>query len=324
MKTKHKFLDSLLNNWITKLICIGAAVILFVVHRATLLEKKSFVIPLEVQSNGSVMPVSTIDKSITVTVRAYSEIISLIHASDIRAAVSLDALSKSGEFVVPVNLEVDDSLLSYNPLEIRAKPEYMKIKVEKKDVKYVSIEPSLVGDPEYGYEVSEIIVDPTHVEVIGPESILKEIDKVYTEPVYISDLNKKVTVEVNYKELNKMINVSNKGPYKVTIDFSAKDTEKILSGIQINFENLPEDLYIEDAEHLYDLNITGNIPDMNKLVIPNNIINVDCSSITGEGEYELPVLYELPSHLKLKNIPFETIKIKVLKKDLEAESQEQQ
>ncbi|MBR5647282.1 MAG: hypothetical protein IKX23_11635 [Treponema sp.] len=323
MKTKHKFLDSLLNNWIAKLVCIGAAVILFVVHRATLLEKKSFVIPLEVQTNGAVMPVSNIDKSITVTVRAYSEIISMIHASDIHAQLNLDALAKSGDFVVPVNLEVEDSLLSYNPLEIRAKPEYLKIKVEKKDVKYVSIEPSLVGEPEYGYEVSEIITDPTHVEVIGPESILKEIDKIYTEPVYISDLNKKVTSEVNYKEMNKMIMVTNKGPYKVTVDFSAKGTEKILTGIQINFQNLSEELYIEDSEHLYDLNITGNVPDLEKLVIPNNIINVDCSSITEEGEYELPVIYDLPSHIKLKEIPFETIKIKVLKKSEEGDNQEE-
>ncbi len=315
LKTNNKFLESILHNWVAKLVCIIGAVILFVGYRVTLLEKKSFVIPLEVQANGNVMPVSKIKSTITVTVRAYGEIITTVHSSDIKASVDLSHLAKSGEYTVPINLEVNQDFLSYDPFEIRANPEYIKVKVEKNDLKYIQIEPTLIGEPAHGYEVIETIVDPTHAEVVGPQSLLEQVDLIYTEPIDITDLKSKISSEVSYKEFNKMINVVDKGPYKVSIVVAPKEAEKTFENLPLFIKNLNTELKAAENSFAYTLVLTGTVNGLEQFELKPDFIYVDCSAIEEEGTYELPVSYMLPSNIKIKEIPVETVQIQFVKND---------
>ena len=57
------------------------------------------------------MPVGNYPKNVTVIVRANTEEITSVHASQIRAYVNIDHITKGGEYTVPVNVSASQAVL---------------------------------------------------------------------------------------------------------------------------------------------------------------------------------------------------------------------
>ena len=66
----RQLIEKILNKWPAKIICFLLAIFLYVFHQVSLVEKKSFVVPLRVTENGMVSHVSQIPSSVSVVVRA--------------------------------------------------------------------------------------------------------------------------------------------------------------------------------------------------------------------------------------------------------------
>ena len=118
MNTK-RLTDKLFDKWPAKIICFIIAVFLYFFHQASLVETKTFVLPLEVIENGMVMHLGNIPKSVSVVVRADDNDIKSILPSDMTATVSLDSITEKGTYNLPVNILLSENLMEMDSLEVK-------------------------------------------------------------------------------------------------------------------------------------------------------------------------------------------------------------
>ncbi len=320
----NQFFNKILNKWPVKVCCLIIAICLYLFHQASLTDKRSFVLPVQLEEEGGVIHIGDYTNNVTVTVRANTEQISSVHSSQLNAYVSLDGIAKSGEYTLPVRVKVADEIRVFDPFEIKVKPEYIKIRVENKDLKSIPIEPVVNGTPEHGYELTSVIVNPQFVEVTGPESIIKSTQKVYTEIVDITDTAKKESFTVNLRPLNKILTITKNTPVEVTCIIEPMQMEREFENYEVNVTGLNEKFYLEEGTPVINFTLSGTVPVLENYTPTQRFAVVDLRGINEEGEYEIPVSYSVPSYLTLQDGADESVHVKIveLKNEIQSEAVE--
>lgn len=308
----NRLVDKLLHNWYIKIICFVLAVFLYIFHQTSMVDKRSFVLPLDIEENGSYMIVGQVPKKVTIVVRASTEDITAVHPSQIQASINLDNIITPGDYTLPIFIKVDEELMNFDPFEIKVKPETIKIKAERKDIKYIQVEPSIVGEPDYGYEITDVLVSPSYVEVEGPESVLKNIQTIKTDIVDITNATKNLSLKASYREINKVINVLDEGPYDVSVIIEPIRMERDFTGIEIMPLNLNETLEIKDKAGEITFKLSGALNQLEKFNRLTNIATVDCSAIKQPGTYELPVKLNIPGYFRIEETSLNIITVEVI------------
>jgi len=318
-----QLIEKLLKNWPIKIFCFIVAILLYIFHQSSLYSKRSFVLPVNVIQNGIVMPVDDYSKTVTVTVRANTEQITSIHPNQIQASINLDNIIKNGEYLVPVNISVDDEIEGFDPLEIKVKPEAVNIKVEKKAVKFLKVSPSIVGEIAHGYKISDIIVKPAFVEAFGPETLLSEVNDIITKQVDITNINSSQDFEVEAYSLNNILKLGYEGPYTISVKIEAQMMEKTFANYKIQATNIPEDLNLITDLPYANLKLSGRVNQLEKFNLNAYSVQVDLSSIKEEGQYELPVRYVYPSYFTLVEKSISSVTVSLEKKIPEVPEEEE-
>lgn len=309
--------DKLLFNWPIKLICLIVAIFLYIFHQTSLVERKNFVVPLQVIENGQVMCVDSVPASVTLSVRALSEDISDIHINDFTAVLDLSFISETGEYEIPIKISISDALKKFESFEIKIRPSSsIKVRVEEKIVKFIPLEASISGEPASGYFVESLSLEPSSVSVVGPASIVEKIEKLYTDKVLVSNAKTNFSTEVNYFPINKKIIVSDAGPYKATVVVSPMPMTKTYEKIAISALNLSQNLELISNIPEGTLVVDGTVPFLENYNLPKNAMQFDLSKISEPGEYELPVNVAISSNLSVKSFSPKTVAIKIVEKQL--------
>jgi len=318
MKANQLF-NKILDKWPVKVICLIIAICLYLFHQASLTEKRSFVIPLQLVEEGAVIHTGDYLSNVTVVVKANTEEISSVHSNQLNAYVNLNGIAKKGEYTLPVHVNVADELLAFDPFEVKVKPEYIKIKVENKDLKFIPLEASIVGEPAHGYEITSIKVEPSHLEVTGPDSIIENTKEIYTEKIDVSELTKKESFEVNYLPVNKLLSVKEEGPFEVTVTIEPAAMERTIDNIIVNIRGLKPEFYLQDDLLPLSVTLQGTVPVLENYVPGIRFVSLDLESITEAGEYDLPLSFNVPSYLTLKEASAESVHLVILEAETEIE-----
>ena len=311
MKANQLF-NKILDKWPVKVCCLILAICVYLFHQASLTEKRSFVIPLQIVEEGAVMHTGDYVSNVTVTIRANTEQISSVHTNELQAYINLNNIAKNGEYSVPVMVNVSDEIKAFDPFEIKVKPEYVKIKVESKDLKYITLEPSIVGEPAHGYEITSVKVNPAQLEVTGPESIIENTQRIYTDKIDVTDLTQKETFNVNYKTINKLLSVAEEGPFEVTVTVEPGRMERTIDDIEVTILSLNEKFYLKDDVEPVSVTLEGTIPVLENYEPTRRFVSLDLHSVTEPGEYDLPLVYNVPSYLNLVEAEQQNVHIEVL------------
>lgn len=315
----NQFFEKILYNWPVKVCCLIIAIALYLFHQASLTEKRSFVIPLNVIEEGAVQHVGDFTSTVTVVIRANTEQISSVHSNQINAYVNLNNISKNGEYSFPVKIKVADEIMAFDPFEIRVKPENIKIKVETKDLKFIPLEASIVGEPEHGYEITEVEIDPAFVEVTGPASVIENTQKIYLDRIDVTGLTRNETYEVEYKSINRLLSIKEKGPFKVSLSIDPKDMERIIEDIPVTLLSLDEKFYLKDDIISVWVKVQGTMPLLENYIPGRRFVTLDLSSVSQAGEYDLPLVYNIPDYFTLIETSDQTVHITVLEHSNEEE-----
>ncbi len=131
---------------------------------------------------------------IDVTVRAPLRLLSQISSSNVTAKLNLERGNTYQE-EYPLN----NSMVTVPPGAevVRISPNKVTIKLERTKQQLMDVVPSLIGKLREGYRIEKIDVNPSRVEVKGPESQIKAKDKVRTSPVDISNLTQTAELEAD-------------------------------------------------------------------------------------------------------------------------------
>ena len=318
MNTKH-LLNKVLDKWPAKVVCLIIAIFLYFFHQASVIESKTIVVPLQIIEDGLVMHVGNAPKSVSVVIRAGEETIKSVLPSDISASVCLDNITQKGTYKLPVKITLSDSLLEYDPFEVKIKDDYVFIDVDRKAIKYVPLTPSVVGEVAHGYEIDTIVMSPSTIEITGPESVLNATEQIYTTRVNVSNAETNFSTETSYQQLNKLLTIVDEGPFKAEVSVKPKTMEKDFNSIKV--EVLYLDSSLELAEPLPDVSIklSGSMPVLENYILSRHAVQLNLYDIKTVGTYEIPVKYNIPANLQLLEKSDEVITVNIVRKPGEEE-----
>ncbi len=114
------------------------------------------------------------------------------------AAVVVDVNNVRESFVRNVSVNVFDSQgnvvhgVSISPAAVTVNIEVVQAQADKQ----VTINPSLAGEPAAGYQIAEVILEPTRVLITGPQETVEATDAVATEVIDISGAREDIVISV--------------------------------------------------------------------------------------------------------------------------------
>ena len=313
MNIKH-LLDKILDKWPAKVVCLIIAVFLYFFHQASLIDSKTLVVPLHIIEDGIVMHVGNAPKSVSVIVRAGEETIKSLLPTDLTASVCLDNLTTKGIYKLPVKITIADSLMEYDPFEIKMKDDTVTIEVDRKAIKYVPLVPSVIGEVANGYEIDTISMNPSTIEITGPESIVNATEQIFTTRLNVSNAETNFSTETSYQQLNKLLTVVDEGPFKAEVTVKPKIIEKEFNSIKIEVLYLDTSFELAEPLPLVSIKLSGAMPVLENYILSKHAVQLNLYDIKEEGTYELPLKYLLPANLQLIEKSDDEVTITVVRK----------
>ena len=320
----NRLVEKILNKWPAKVICFFIAIFLYVFHQVSLVDKKTFVVPMTVRQNGMVCVNSQLPSSVAVSVKSSSENLTSLLASDIHACLNLDNYTETGLFDIPVELNLSDKFLAFDPFEVKVVPEFFSVKIELKKAKYVKIQPSIVGEVAHGYEISNVEVNPSYAEVIGAESVIDRLEYIETSRVLVSNANRDFSSEAEYLSVNKLIDVVDKGPYKVTISVKPSEVEKVFDNVAVLPVHLNKKFTLVNEIPSVSFKLKGALLNLEKYSPAINAVSVDLQGITAAGLYDLPLTFNIPSTFVMMEKSNDAVTVQISAVENHEESQEKE
>jgi diadenylate cyclase len=191
------FRNLLVRNWELKLLSLLLAFILWLslIPEEKTLSEKTLTIPLETRNIPSNMelvekPASTVD----VTIRAPNRMIDEVSAANVFVKLNLSTAT-----LFQQEYPLNETMVSLPPgaKVVRISPTKVRLKLERTQEVMLDIVPTVIGQAKEGYGISKIEITPPRVLVQGPESKIREKDKISTSPINISELTSSTEVEAD-------------------------------------------------------------------------------------------------------------------------------
>ncbi len=179
-----------IKNWGLKLLSL---ILAFFIWLSLIPEEKTFsektlTIPLETVNVPPDMElVEKPEATVDVIIRAPNRLINEISAANVVAKLNLQEAS-----VFQREFPLNETMISVPPgaSVVRVSPNQVKLKLERTKEVMLEIVPSIIGQVKEEYGITKVEVAPPRVAVRGPESKVREKDKVTTVPINVSELTK--------------------------------------------------------------------------------------------------------------------------------------
>ena len=253
----NSFLNKLTENLPIKIICFVVAILLYLFYQLTLIEKQILVIPLSVEQSGGVVLKETVQSSVKVYVRTKNT--TQVHSDEVKACLNIDYITETGAYAIPVTLSVSDELRSIDPLEIKVKPESVKVKVERKISSAAYVNVRTIGEVKHGYKICEMSVEPELVQFSGAESVVKSIKSFDTEVISLADISSDKEFLVRLQNPNRKVTVQNEPTYIVKVKVEPEISEKTVSYVKPVIQNLSENFEVNSSFETISFRLSGPV-----------------------------------------------------------------
>jgi len=310
MKRKRVF-EKIMEKWPAKVICFGIALVLYLVHITSLLDRKTYTVPLKIVADGGMYPMSDYPEYVRITVRSTAENIAETLQSDFTATIDLTKYEKEGSFSIPVSVHLSPKLLLMDPFEIKLNPESVSMRLEEKTLKYVSIVPSLSGEVQHGYAVTKTSVEPATVEITGPRRAVDETKQVYTSAIDVASLTSSKSFEASLQNINSLLAIHPAKSYTVRIEVTEEPLVKKFTDVPVYLLFLQESLEADGESPKISFDVAGTVPMLEDYDLSEGAVYADCSAIDKAGTYDLPVHITLPSYFQIENQSAETVSVAI-------------
>jgi hypothetical protein len=286
-----KLLAGAVENWPAKMLSIALAIILFVFHRISTLEERFFMVPLNIEVQGNLIPSSSFPRVIRVTLRGDANSIYSIPESDIEAFADLSKQDNPGDYRAAVQVRKKGTALGVDPLEVSVDPMDISISLDYKISKFVPLTASLRGSVESGYVLGSHSLNPTQVIIDGPSSLMGSISELSTDFIDLDGRTGDFTVIVNILNRDPLIVIRGNGVTEFHGIINRVIPVRNIIDIPIRINNLMPEFAGELDSKAGRVHLeSGSQTELDRYNPPINFLSVDCSSINAPGTYTLAVI----------------------------------
>lgn len=288
-------LTRVFRNWPAKVLSFAGALLLLVFHDITRLEERFVTVPLELQLSDRFMPGAAYPQQVRVRLRGESDEVFRIVEDDLRAYVDLRRFGDEGEYRVPVQVERTTSAPTDGVVEITPEPAWIQLELEEKLLTSVEVVATTSGFPPSGYELVQILMTPSSVEIEGPRSRVELVDAVRTEDVDLSTRRGDFTERLRLVQPDPLIRFPGGDIVEMRGFIEEAVVLQTFSEVGMVVFGLPDGLELRQALPTGTIRVQARQIDLETVSRGDLQLTVDASVVDGPGTVRLPVRPIVPS-----------------------------
>jgi YbbR domain-containing protein len=269
-----------------KILAITLASLLWLSVAGEHVVERSLRVPLEVRNIPEALEiVGNAPDSVDVRVRGSSAVLSRLQSGEIVAVLDLtDARAGSRLFHLP-----NDAVRSPFGVEIaQVTPATLSLELEKSARRRVPVVPATEGDPAPGFVVGRITADPATVEIVGPDSRVRQVAEATTEPVSVKDARVRVRDGVTVGVVDPSVRLTQAQRAEVTVEIWPAPVERQISDVPVRYRNLTQGLRANISPQLVLVSVRGSKDALADVRGDSVQAFVDLAGL-GSGQYNLRV-----------------------------------
>lgn len=258
-----------------KAFSLTLSVLLWVIVAGDRVVERTLRAPLEYQNvpEGIEMlgvPPSTVD----VRVRGRSGPLGRLDAGEVVVVLDL-ATARSGTRLFP--LHAADVRTPFGMEITDVVPSTVSLDFERTASRFVPVRPDTRGTPAEGYVASKVTVNPSVVEVFGPESRIKEVVTATTDALSLEGANTLVSDQVTIGLTDRSVRLRTPQRADVRIDIVAAQAERVIRGVTVGVRNAPPSKSTTVTPATVDVAVSGLSSVVNQLAARDLKVWVDCN-----------------------------------------------
>lgn len=269
-----------------KLLAVLIASVLWFTVAGEHIVERSVRVPLEFRNLPQELEiVGNAPDSVDVRVRGASAILSRVQGGEIVAVIDL-AIARAGSRLFPIR--ADEVRAPFGIEVAQVTPSTLALELEKSARRKVPIVPAIDGDPAPGFVVGRWTAEPPTVEIIGPDSRVRQVAEATTELVSVKDANSRVRDNVTVGVADSSVRLVEAQSTNVTVEIWPAPVERQLQDVPVRYRNLGQGLRANLSPQFSHVTVRGSKDNLAGLRGDNIQAFVDLAGL-GSGRYNLRV-----------------------------------
>jgi YbbR domain-containing protein len=272
-----------------KIVAIALAAVLWLTLAGEHVVERSLRVPLEFRNIPDALEiVGNAPDSVDVRLRGSSAVLSRVQPGEIFAAIDL-ATARTGSRLF--HIRADEVRAPYGVEVALVIPATLSLELEKSARRKVPVVPAVEGDPEPGFVVGRVLADPASVEIVGPESRVRQVSEATTEPVSVKDARTRVRDGVTIGVVDSSVRLVQAQSAQVTVEILPAPVERLVPDVPVRYRNLGAGLRANLSSQLVRVTVRGAKDALADLRADSVEAFVDLAGL-GSGRYNLRIQVE--------------------------------
>jgi len=226
-----------------------------------------------------------------------SAVIDLRHARPGRRLFHLTANEINGPYGIQV---------------VQVAPATLLIEFENSAVRIVRVRPSIEGLPAPGYEVGEVTSQPQTVEVIGPESSLRDLSEAMTEPVSVANATRPIRESVTIGAADPSVRLRSAQTALVNVQIVPGSSTRTMTDVPVHVRNLDAGLRGRSTPGVVAVTVRGTQAAVTSLTPVALDAQVDAAGLQ-PGDHRPEVRVRAPQGVTVESITPATLGLRIAK-----------
>ncbi len=207
-------------NWHLKLISLVLATMLWMMVATEASSELAMEVPLEYRNIPARMEITgDTTNSVQVRLRGSPNVVRDISPKNVSTTIDLSNM-RPGEKIVP--LSPQNVQAPFGAEVIRVNPSSIRFNLERTLTKAVSVVPTILGQPPDGFEIGTVMVNPSRVEIEGPESRISTLTSIATIPVRLDRRQTPIAQTADLDVPDPQIRLQRPAPVVVRVEIRRK------------------------------------------------------------------------------------------------------
>jgi YbbR domain-containing protein len=250
------------------------------------LVERSLRVPLEFRNVPEALEiVGNTPDTVDVRLRGSSALLSRMQSGEIVAVLDL-AGARSGSRLF--HIRADEVRAPFGVEVAQVIPSTLALDLEKSAHRSVPVVAATEGDPAPGYVVGRIRSEPATVEIVGPETRVRQVAEATTEPVPIKDAKAQVRDAVAIGVVDTSVRLAQPQNAQVTVEIWPAPVERQIDGVPVRYRNVAQGLSAQLSPRFVRVTVRGEQTALAQLEPDSVEAYLDLAGL-GAGRYNLRV-----------------------------------
>ena len=291
-----------------KLLSLAMALVLWMVVSGEETVERGLRVPLELQQVPAGLElIGDIPTTADLRVRGPSGTLSRLATGDVVAVLDVRTAVEGRRLFT---LTPEQIRVPFGVEVVQVTPSAVAMAFERAATKQVPVVPAVDGNPAPGYVVGAKTADPPRVEVIGPESVVKNVAEVLTEAVSVAGARDRITQTVAIGVLDPSLRVKNARSASVTVQIVPAPLERTVKGRPIHLRGLASTLEAQATPVTVDVGLRASRQAMNRVEPDNIVAYIDVAGLS-PGLYTLTVHADSPPDVGITHIDPASVQVRI-------------